>query len=216
MARRRGKPRTSLRMTAVQEEAVVRLLRSARTFARFYAKHQRTLPAADRRTLRRFAAHMPQTRDLTLAVLKGHLLIEEMLTEVIMSMLPHPEFFDVRAGFERKLALTGGLSWDQQNCHIWDLILTLNSLRNVVAHNLESSKLHQKLSRFRGMYLTRFPHDVALTDDELITGAIGYCMGFCRAGSARQRSSTVGLRHSRASRSPTIRCFERSPQNWCG
>ena len=39
---------------------------------------------------------MPKTRDLSLAVFKGHLLIEEMLTEVITSLLPHPEFIDGR------------------------------------------------------------------------------------------------------------------------
>jgi len=178
MAKRRIKRRSGLRMTAAQEHAVVQLLRSVRTFARFYAKHQRSLAAVDRRILRRFAAHMPKTRDLSLAVLKGHLLIEEMLAEVITSLLPHPEFIDKRLGFDRKLAFARAVSWDQQNNHIWDLVQAINNLRNDLAHNLDSPKLTTKLARFRAMHLNQFPDDAVLTDSELITGAIGYCMGF--------------------------------------
>src|ERR1041385_1663168 len=94
-------------------EAALQVLRTVRKFARFYAKHHRSLTAADKRIVRRYAMHMPQSDDLTLVVHKGHLLVEEMITAVVRSFVAHPDFIDDRLGFNQKLSLARAMSWDR-------------------------------------------------------------------------------------------------------
>ena len=54
----------------------------------------------------RYDEHMPDTKDLSLIVLKGHLLIEEMLIDIRDKLLPHAEYLDsVNMGFYQLLSV---------------------------------------------------------------------------------------------------------------
>ncbi len=89
----------------------------------------------------RFMSHFPFEGDTTLQILKGHLLVEEHIRQLVTLQLPNPK------------ALTGsdGASYD---CHqmiclaeaitaesnqeqwVWKALKKLNKLRNFLAHNL--------------------------------------------------------------------------------
>ena len=166
-------------MQLESDEVFRTILFSVRRFAIFYSAHLHRLAETDKKILQRFAAHMPKVDDLTLVVLKGHLLLEEMLTLIISSSLPHPKLVrDVRLTFDRKVALSKALSWDQHKNHVWDLIGAINTVRNEMAHRLEPSTLHLKLKNLRALYMQHFPQDQHLTDEQLVGGAIGFSMGF--------------------------------------
>ena len=137
------------------------------------------LAETDKRILQRFAVHMPKVDDLMLVVLKGHLLLEEMLTSIVSSSLPHPDLVkDLRLTFDRKVILSKALSWDQHKSGVWDLISAVNAVRNEMAHSVEPSRAGSRIERLRALYLRHFPQDQHLNDAELVGGAIGFSMGF--------------------------------------
>lgn len=104
---------------------------------------------------KRFDAHLPSSDDPTLVVLKGHLLAEEILENLIKSKCRFPEALEgVEIGFFLKAKLARALIG---NSHpnglllpdsVWGMLEALNSLRNELAHALEPKKLEAKIQRF--------------------------------------------------------------------
>lgn len=105
--------------------------------------------------LGRILTHLPKTDDLTLITLKGHLLIEEVLDDLIFLKCKEPEVlrnvdlsFFVKARMARALVGSSLADGSVLPEHVWDMIDALNSLRNELAHTLESSKVESKANRF--------------------------------------------------------------------
>lgn len=99
--------------------------------------------------IKRVRTHLPSGNDLTLIALKGHLLAEEALDDLIRFYCKQPEHLDdveirffVKARIAR--ALSGHIVWTG----LWPLIDALNSVRNDLAHKLESAKLRDRVIRF--------------------------------------------------------------------
>lgn len=103
----------------------------------------------------RFDSHLPSSDDPTLVILKGHLLAEEILDNLIKSKCRFPEALNgVEIGFFLKAKLAraligkshpNGLLFTES---VWGLLEALNSLRNELAHALEPKKLEAKIQRF--------------------------------------------------------------------
>lgn len=121
--------------------------------------------------------------DLSLAVLKGHLLIDEMVNRVIESFLPHAECLKQgRLTFAQRLSLARSISFREQNNRVWSLIAALNKLRNSMAHSLERAKLQPDLHSIRTQYFTICPEEPRDIDDEtLIQYIVLHSMGFIDA-----------------------------------
>ncbi len=99
-----------------------------------------TNPKRDyRKHVFRYDEHMPETDDLTLVVLKGHLLIEELLVDLVHLALPHAEYLEPARLSFHQLACVARASLPQASDPAWELVLSLNSLRNDLAHNLYGS-----------------------------------------------------------------------------
>ena len=99
--------------------------------------------------IERVRKHLPAGNDLILIALKGHLLAEEGLDDLIRFYCKQPEHLDdVEIGFFVKVrlarALSGHIVWTGR----WPLIDALNSVRNDLAHKLESPKLRDRVIRF--------------------------------------------------------------------
>ena len=99
--------------------------------------------------IERVRKHLPAGNDLTLIALKGHLLAEEALDDLIRLYCKQPEHLDdveirfmVKARIAR--ALSGHIVW----IGLWPLIDALNSVRNDLAHKLESPKLRDRVMKF--------------------------------------------------------------------
>ena len=97
----------------------------------------------------RFSKQYPFIEDLTLQILKGHLLAEEILREIFKLLLKHPEALGGSNGtsfnchqviclVEATLPIHPKLNW------VWLAVKKLNSLRNNLAHNLEPNGIEHK------------------------------------------------------------------------
>lgn len=86
---------------------------------------------------------------MTLIVLKGHLLAEETLDELIELRCAEPQHIEyARISFAIKITLARALCGDIVWKGSWPLLKKLNQLRNGLAHNLDSPKLPQLVSAF--------------------------------------------------------------------
>lgn len=99
-----------------------------------------------RRYILRWDDFMPDTEDLSLIVLKGHLLVEEMLTELLEHILPFPQHIEaLNLRFSHKVSIVRAACKHEENNKAWNLINTLNKTRNELIHNLEPPKLEKVL-----------------------------------------------------------------------
>src|SRR3990167_866653 len=112
-------------------------------------------PPEVRERFSRFDAHLPSESDPILVVLKGHLLAEEILENLIKAKCRKPEALEnIEIGFFLKVKLARALVGDTHPNGIifpdavWGMLEALNSLRNELAHALEPKKLDAKIQRF--------------------------------------------------------------------
>ena len=95
-----------------------------------------------------FQEHLGQIDELTLVVLKGHLLIEESLDKIISTFVFHPEMLEpARLSFAQRVAIARAISLDEHENSMWELVLAINTLRNDLAHNLRSPRRVQRTER---------------------------------------------------------------------
>ena len=114
----------------------------------------------DPRYVFRYDKHMPDTGDLSLIVLKGHLLIEEMLIDIRNKLLPHAEYLDsANVRFYQLLSVVRSAIESKHDHKSWDLIIEFNKLRNKLIHNLEPPKLESLLNQLFNVYSQTQPFD---------------------------------------------------------
>jgi hypothetical protein len=120
-------------------------------------------------------------------VLKGHLLIEESLDSIISTFVVHPEFVEMaNLGFAQKLSIARGMSLNEHKNEMWEIAAKLNSLRNEIAHKLDSPKRAAKTKEVIDLYLrlsadmpdsTHRKHE----DHVLVSFAVVFFLGFLEA-----------------------------------
>jgi hypothetical protein len=77
----------------------------------------------------RVIQHLPE-KDLSLIVLKGHLLIEELLYVIVKGAVKYPDLVeDARLSFSQLAHLARAISYEERLRPIWDAIFALNTLR---------------------------------------------------------------------------------------
>src|SRR5258708_6758278 len=102
---------------------------------------------------RRSLEYLSNVDETTLVVLKGHLLIEELLDSIISTFVFHPEFIGAdNLGFAQKLSIARSMSLDEHENAMWELATKLNSLRNELAHKLDSPKRAAKTRSVIDLY----------------------------------------------------------------
>ena len=97
----------------------------------------------------RFFRYLPKS-DLTLIVLKGHLLLEESLNELFLRILKLPSAIDdARLTFFQKVCVAQAIMDDVGgHPHFWRSLKRLNAIRNKFAHKLDPSDIQQEVSVF--------------------------------------------------------------------
>lgn len=98
----------------------------------------------------RIEAHYPDGADLTLQVLKGHLLVEELLRQIFELLLAYPDALKGDRGttFEchQIICLVEAITpHSKDEAWVWSAAKRLNNLRNELAHNLEPKAVDQKV-----------------------------------------------------------------------
>lgn len=104
--------------------------------------------------LQRFFRHLPQQADLTLIVLKGHLLVEQQMRDIVRKRATPGEAEKIGrwTSFHALTRVTRAYGtgtpegdWREE---WWDAIDVLNKLRNELAHQLESKQVEMLANRF--------------------------------------------------------------------
>ncbi len=134
--------------------------------------------------LDRFHAAFAHVDETTLVLLKGHLLIEEALTEIIELHTYHHEHLDAaRLSFNQKTCVARALAFRRADIGEWELIQAINALRNDLAHRLESEEREKKFARLREVYLREaqgirdFDEQATLEPPALIANACALVLG---------------------------------------
>ena len=99
----------------------------------------------------KFSEHYPFEGDLTLQVLKGHLLVEEILREIFEMMLPHPKALSGSKGASfdchQIICLVESITPNSQAMPwVWVSAKKLNNIRNDLAHQLNPKGLSDKVN----------------------------------------------------------------------
>jgi hypothetical protein len=100
--------------------------------------------------LDRFVSLLPIIEDATLIVLKGHLLIEEMLNDILYNSIALSKYIDeAKLSFYQKIMIARSLDpkGDASNGP-WESLVSLNSLRNQLAHHLEPKDIDDRIDKF--------------------------------------------------------------------
>ena len=133
---------------------------------------------------REFEKHLGFVDQLGQVILKGHLIIESALANIINLILFHPEHIrDAQLGFKSKVQLARGLALRKNKVSIWNLVLSINAVRNEVAHNLLGETRSKKLDQLRRLYLAELPPELrenqkAARDHVIAMSACVMCIGF--------------------------------------
>jgi hypothetical protein len=97
---------------------------------------------------RRFVTMLPHGQDPVLVVLKGHLLIEEQLRQIVDEHVKRPKAL-MKAQFScsHVICLAEAFCDDRAASWLWESLRNLNSLRNDIAHKIEPKKFQERLAR---------------------------------------------------------------------
>jgi hypothetical protein len=129
--------------------------------------------------------HFKGIPDLSLIVLKGHLLLEQFLTALILHYArPSADLGQARLSFGQKVALAKAFVIFPIPSEFWGLLTVLNQLRNDFAHELEPQRLEEHLKVVRKMaaahrkttekkFLSMFD-----TDEGMLKMIISYWLGY--------------------------------------
>ena len=98
----------------------------------------------------RIEQHFPDEADLTLQVLKGHLIIEEQLRAILSRLLFYPEALkgDQGASFDCHQVIClvqAATKYTHDESWIWQAAKRLNRIRNALAHNLAPASVDAKI-----------------------------------------------------------------------
>ena len=142
----------------------------------------------------KFTDQLQTVDDVAQIVLKGHLVIEEVMTESIQTFLLHKEFVeDARLQFHQKLQLCRAISVSDQNNNMWNLIASINSVRNQLSHSLDPAGRSKRIESLNSTFAKEFPDSVPEKLDPMPKEAaicmlaIGAAIGFLHAHSEEVR-----------------------------
>lgn len=100
----------------------------------------------------RFIEYFPADAGVELVVLKGHLLIEELMSEIITLYLSKSNPLSIKLDrnimFNNKLNICWALVREKVDEEFWKCLKEFNSIRNSMSHFLEPKGIEEKLEGF--------------------------------------------------------------------
>jgi hypothetical protein len=92
--------------------------------------------------------------DLRLAVISGHLMMEETLDRFLEASVYNPEKLkDANLGFRQKGYLAWALARFMATDELWYVLWSINELRNRIAHDLDAADIQAKMKYLRQQYV---------------------------------------------------------------
>lgn len=109
----------------------------------------KTVSSAEVEAFRRFLTLLPHGKDMVLVVLKGHLLIEEQLRNVVDEHVNHPKALaSAQFSCSQIICLVEAFCADRTAPWLWMSLRNLNSLRNDIAHRIEPKRFQERIADF--------------------------------------------------------------------
>lgn len=106
----------------------------------------------------RYKKLLPESEDVELIVLKGHLIIEEMLYKLAVEHFPYPKHFkSARLSFKQLSLIVRALVMLPVMDKGWEAIAILNTLRNKLSHNLEPQNINTYIDNLERLCTTDEP-----------------------------------------------------------
>ena len=139
---------------------------------------------AAKEILAKLEEHLRYVDESALVILKGHLVIEETLGEIISTFVFHGEHLEgARITFPQKVAIARTMSLDEHANEMWQLVLAINGLRNELAHALQSPKRVAKTKALIGLHkklggITATADGMEVPEHVLLSFSITYSLGF--------------------------------------
>jgi hypothetical protein len=126
--------------------------------------------------------HLLKVDEFTTVVVKGHLVLEQYLMRMISVYCRLPKYLEeARLSFWQKIQLAKGFIFFPIEPDLWRAIELMNSIRNDVAHNLESPKLAGHIAEVRKLRCcsptSKEIREALKTDRGAVELTIGYCIG---------------------------------------
>ena len=103
-------------------------------------------------SFKKFYTLLPRGNDLSLLILKLHLLVEEQIRAFVDERLPNKEAL-ISATLEchQAICLAEALSNANIHSNVWEAAKKLNSLRNHIAHNLDLKGVVDRMNHISGL-----------------------------------------------------------------
>lgn len=120
----------------------------------------KSMPKHLERYNKEFKKHLGEVDELQQYILKGHLVIESILDNVIKLIFFHPEHIqDGRFGFMHKVNLARAFALNKNKSTTWKLVVSINAVRNEIAHQLGGEKRDRKMQQLRRLYIAELEDD---------------------------------------------------------
>ncbi|MGO2498647.1 MAG: hypothetical protein ACTH6I_11570 [Vibrio litoralis] len=136
----------------------------------------------------RFAEEVKYVDDSAQILLKGHLVIEDLMTQALEAYVLHAEFVgNARLQFNQKLELCKSISLSNQNKVTWNLIKKINVLRNALSHSLDPERRSKAVESLKSIYDQEFDPRTRVIDGigeecalclASVMGSLGYLHSF--------------------------------------
>lgn len=143
---------------------------------------------------------LPESDDIELIVLKGHLMIEETLYRLAVEHCPNPKYLDsAQLSFSQLLFVVRSLIEFPGEEDVWAAIKLLNKLRNKLSHNLEPQNLNILTDEIDRLCKSE-EQPKNDTDAKRIKGSICYILGYFSVLSTFsaffERNKTINLKNN--------------------
>lgn len=108
----------------------------------------------------KYFLEMTNVKDEHLHIIRGHLLIEKKLRELVDVKLEKPEVLnEARLSFSQILCIAEALYWKKDTDLIWQVTKKLNNIRNSFSHQLEPKKYDVLIKEFLDMCGYKKPYE---------------------------------------------------------
>ena len=154
----------------------------------------------------KFVDELRYVDDVVQIILKGHLVMEDVMTDAICTFVHHgSQIEDARLQFHQKLKICRSMSLSDQENRMWDMIAAINTLRNQLSHSLDSEQRQARFTSLSSHFSREFPHlkdkvyDEMSPEASICLMAISTSLGYLREFNAEvHRFRTLVNAHDQA------------------
>lgn len=101
----------------------------------------------------RFFTGMTEVEDDHLHIMRGHLLIEERLRELINQKFKNPDaLIEARLTFNQLLCIAKAFYWEKGSEWLWEGITKLNNIRNSLSHKVMNKNYDRDVDAFLRLF----------------------------------------------------------------